>query len=185
MASYQAQGIVLKQTDHQENDQLFTIYTQQLGKVIALGRGTKKINSKLNSHLQPWSVVNLLIAKGKNYDHVAGAVMIKNFSNLRTDLKKIVLASFALEVIDKLTKTEEADDKIFNLLLKYLFVLDTNDFSQVDWQLIKKAFTVKLLTLLGFGPSQNIINDDFKLDDFLTNQLESELKTKRFFSYLS
>jgi recombinational DNA repair protein (RecF pathway) len=111
--------------------------------------------------------------------------MIKNFSKLRTDLKKIVLASFALETIDKLIKIEEADDKIFNLLLKYLFVLDTNDFSQTDWQLIKKAFTIKLLTLLGLGPGQDVINNDVKLDNFLINQLDSELKTKRFFSYLS
>ncbi|MFA6410530.1 MAG: DNA repair protein RecO [Candidatus Buchananbacteria bacterium] len=180
MATYQTYGIILKKTDRGEADQLFSIYTQTHGKILALGRATKKSQSKLNCHLQSFVVVNLMIAFGKSNDHIASAEIFKNFSSLSKDLKKIFLASFGLELIEKLTKLGQPDPKIFSLLARYLWVIDKNNFSDSDWYLIKKTFTLKLLTLLGLEPKADIAANPKKLDWFLKQLLEDELQTEKF-----
>jgi DNA repair protein RecO (recombination protein O) len=185
MATYQTQGIILKKADQGESDQLFSIYTVKKGKVRALGRGTKKIQSKLNSSLQQFSLVNLMIASGKNYDHVAGAQLVKNFSGIKKDLKKVILASFGLEVVDKLTKVDQPDTKIFTLLAKYLEAINDNSFTEEEWQIIKQAFVIKLLTLLGLRPKEDIITNTKKLDNFLKDHLDSELQTEKFLAKIS
>ena len=180
MATYQTHAIILKKTDQGEADQLFNIYTEEKGKVIAVGKGAKKIKSKLNSHLQLFAIVNLMIASGKNYDHIAGASLFKNFSKIKNDLKKIVLASFGVELVEKFTKVGHSDPEIFILLMKFFEVINERELSKKNWQVIKQAFVIKLLTLSGFGPTNDIIFSPEKLDDFLKQHLDSELQTEKF-----
>lgn len=180
VSTYQTHGIILKKTDHAEADQLFSIYTKNKGKVLALGRGTKKIKSKLNSSLQYFAIVNLMIASGKNYDHIAGVEIAGNFFNIKNDLKKIILASFGLELIEQLTKVDQPDEKIFILLSKYFQILDKNSFTNKEWQTIKQAFIIKLLTLLGLGPTTDIATSAKKLDNFLKLHLDYEFQTEKF-----
>jgi len=206
--TYQTQGIILKKTDHNEADQLFSIYTEKKGKILALGKGTKKIQSKLNSSLQHFAIIDLMIAPGKNYDHIAGVNLIKNFSQIKNDLKKIILASFSLELVEKLTKVGMPDSKIFILLIKYLSAINDNSFTphpfrsnrettqlasyrkgagftQEEWRTIKQAFTVELLALLGFGPTADVISDPKKLGNFLKQHLDFELQTEKFLTKIS
>lgn len=180
MSTYYTRGIILKKSDRGEADQIFSIYTQDRGKVVALGRATKKIQSKLNPSLQQFTVLELMIATGKAVDHIAAVKIETNFKNLRQDLKKIILGSFALELTEKLTKTDHSDPKIFSLLAKYLTALDGNEFKDSDWQTIKQAFAVKLLILLGLEPTEDTLADTKKLDIFLNNQLDSQLQTEQF-----
>ena len=172
----------MKKTDFREADRLFTIYTEDKGKILALGRGTKKIQSKLNSSLHYFSIVNLMIAPGKNYDHIAGVYLFNNFKKINDEIKKILLAAFGLELVDKLTRPEAADKKIFTLLSRYFSAINDNSFNDNEWRLIKQAFTVKLLDLLGLNPPEQIAVNYKKLDIFLKNQLDFEIKTERFLS---
>ena len=99
--THQTLGIILRKVDYGESGQLFYLYTQHLGKVEAVARGSKKIKSKLNGHLQFFATINLTIAKGKRFDQLAGAILDNNFTNLKNDFKKIILASFGLELTDE------------------------------------------------------------------------------------
>ncbi|MDD2806948.1 MAG: DNA repair protein RecO [Patescibacteria group bacterium] len=180
MSTYLTKGIILKKSDLREVDQLFSIYTEHHGKVSAIGRGTKKMVSKLNGQLSYFGIIYLMLARGKVYDHVAAAEMVINFSSVTTNLKKIVLASFALELVDKLTKLEEPDSRIFSLLSKYLESINEHDFKDDEWEIIRQAFVVKLLALLGFDPPTQVINQPKKLDHFLHQQLDVQLNSDKF-----
>ncbi len=180
--TYQTQGIILKKIDFREADQLFSIYTENKGKILAIGRGTKKIQSKLNCSLQYFSVLDLMIAPGKNYDHIAGVYLANNYKKIQKQIKKVILASFGLELIEKLTTLGNSDRRIFILLKRYLDAIDSNDFSDREWQLVKNAFSVKFLDLLGLNPPSEIVSNPIKLNIFLKNQLDFELKTERFLS---
>ncbi len=180
MSTFYTQGIILKKTDRGEADQLFSIYTYARGKVVALGRATKKIQSKLNPSLQQYAILNLMIAPGKRYDHIAAVKLDRNFSSLKNNFKKIVLGAFALELVEKFTKPDSPDPKIFLLLQKYFIALNDHDFKDSDWLVIKQAFALKLLTLLGFKPEEVIASDAKKFDQFLQHQLDDKLQTEEF-----
>jgi len=180
MSTYQTKGIILKIADRGEADQLFGIYTAKMGKISALGKGTKKIKSKLNSHLRQFAVINLMVATGKNYDHIAAAEIVKYFSWISNDLKKIIYASFALELVEKMTKDGMADMQIYNLLNNYLAAINEHSYTDKQWLVIKRAFITKFLTILGFAPPANISNDSKKLENFFIIHLEKPLEIEKF-----
>jgi len=66
-------GIILRKQDYRESDRLFVIYTDELGKIEAVAKGVRKIKSKMAGHLELFSIVNLMVAPGKNYYQIAGA----------------------------------------------------------------------------------------------------------------
>ena len=180
MATFQSPGIILKKTDRGEFDQLFNIYCEKKGKIVALGRGTKKIQSKLNGNLQQFGIINLMIANGKNYDHIASAQLVENFSGIKKDFKKIILASFSLELVEKLTKPGQGEPKVFILLKRFLEAVNNNSLSDREWRGVLQAFVTKLLSILGFQPSADVAADIKKLDKFLKKHLDSQLQTEKF-----
>ncbi|OGY45564.1 MAG: DNA repair protein RecO [Candidatus Buchananbacteria bacterium RIFCSPHIGHO2_01_FULL_39_8] len=181
---YQTQGIILKRTDFSETSQLFSIYSSGLGKIEVIGRGTKKIKSKLNSQMQFFAVIDLEIARGKNFDQLTGASVLKNFNNIKINLAKTLLASFGLELVDRLTKPWQDDEKIFNLLFHYFEIVNGSKVESKDYYLkIKDQFIIQLLSFLGYKPTSDVIASSNKLKSFLENQLEVELKTKKAIDY--
>ncbi len=183
--SSRTDGIILKKTDWGEAGQLFSIYTRDFGKVELIGRGTKKIQSKLNSHLQFFAVIDLSFAKGKKIDQLIAVSIVKNFALLKGDLQKIILGLWVLEIVEKMTKTNHPDEKIFLLLQKYLTYLNTTRAESVeDYPALRTVFIIELMTELGYKPPQNIINDSRRLNSFLSQHLEQELEVEKFLSLI-
>jgi DNA repair protein RecO (recombination protein O) len=180
VSTYQTNGIILKISDRGEADQLFSIYSEKKGKVMALGKGTKKIQSKLNGQLQPFSLIYLMIAPGKNHDHIASAERLKNFGSIKADLKKIILASFAVEAVEKMTKLGQPETEIYNLLERFFSALEKEKFDLHKVKRFKKMFMVKFLTSLGLTPPNEIINDGKKLEHFFKEHSEVDLETEKF-----
>ncbi len=180
MSTYFTQALILSQTDRGEADQLFNLYTFSHGKALALARSSRKIKSKLRGHLQMFALLNVMIAPGRGYDHIAGVTIRQRFDSIGRDLKKVVLATHAMELVDTLTKPGVDDPRILQLLLSYFETLDTQSFSAGEWRLILQAFTIKLLSLLGFDPPAEVASDISRLDQFLKHHLEAKLQTETF-----
>jgi DNA repair protein RecO (recombination protein O) len=159
---YKTQGIILRRRDYRENDGLFSIYTRERGKIEAVAKGVKKIKSKMSPHLVYFSSIELMIARGKKFDQIAGATMIKNFSGIKSDLSTIILASFCLEAIDALIKVEHKDERIWKLLNEFLEIFEIKNSKlekspppplvRGDKGGLARAFSLKLLSYLGYTP---------------------------------
>lgn len=146
-------GIILRKQDYRENDRLFVIYTDELGKISAVAKGVRKIKSKMAGHLELFSIVDLMLAPGKIYYQIAGADREKNFLNIKSDLGKTVLGSFCLEILDIFTKNDHPDFKIYEVLSEILEIFD-NAKNKNFFQLyaLSKFFVLKLLSTLGWTP---------------------------------
>lgn len=152
MPLIKTKGIILRKKDYHENDRLFIIFTEDLGKIQAIGRGARKIKSKMAGHLDLLMIVDLMLARGLNFFQIAGATIAQNFSALKEDLEKVNIGCYFLSLVDQLTKLEQKDEKIFKLLMEALTALDhlsingRPDIWQIAWRL-------KLLKLLGYAPA--------------------------------
>lgn len=123
--TYRTTGIILLKRDFREHDRIYTIYTSDCGKIEALGRGTRKIISKLASHLEPPSVVDLLIIQGKVFDHIAGAKRLEEFSTLRSDFSRLLEFARIAGVFDQEVKLEHKDNFLYDLLYKFMMNLNS------------------------------------------------------------
>lgn len=124
-AMFRTTGIVLLKRDFREHDRIYTIYTYDHGKIEALGRGTRKIISKLASHLEPPSVVDLLIVRGKVFDHIAGVERLEEFSTLRSDLARLLEFARIAGIFDHEVKLEHKDNFLYDLLYKFISNLNS------------------------------------------------------------
>ena len=146
---YRTQGIVLEKKDWKEADQFFTIYTKDFGKIRVLGKGIRKISSKLRSGVDVFYFSEIEFIQGRNYKTLVDAVLIDKFKNLRNDLEKMVIVYKILEVFDELIKGQERDERVWNLLLQSL--KDLNDGK--DQKIVYYYFFWNFLSLLGYTPN--------------------------------
>ncbi len=143
------EAIVLARKDFREFDQVISFYTKESGKVELLARGVKKIISKNSAHLEPFSYVQIEVAKGKEISHLTKVIPINFFAKIRQKLDKSLAAGFLASFINKITEVGETDKRLFELYLSWLAFLEKNDnFNFVLFD----AFVVKLFSLLGFYP---------------------------------
>lgn len=142
-------AIVLSEKEFGEADKLFSVYTENFGKIEVLGKGIRKNKAKLKGALQPLNYISLEFVEGKNFLIATDAILEENFEELKKEIKKYRLALYLCQLVDKLVKGEERDAKIWQLLLETLNELKLTDNKN---ELIIRYFEWNLLSLLGFEP---------------------------------
>lgn len=113
---YRTQGFVLKKEDVREADHLFSVYTEDFGKLEILGKAIRKIKSKLRAGTDLFYLSEIEFIQGKNYKTLTDAITINKFAEIRKNLDKLEIVSQITEAADNLIKGEEKDDKIWGLL---------------------------------------------------------------------
>jgi len=149
---YRSQGIILKKEDRGEADQLFTVYTKDFGKLKVLGKGIKKISSKLRAGMEIFYLSEIEFIQGKRYKTLTDAIPIEKFKNLRKDLKSLVIAYKISEDLDNFVRGEEPDEKIWQLIIEVFEKLNNLSFIINHLSLLYYYFFWNLISILGYKP---------------------------------
>jgi len=149
---YRTQGLFLKKEDREEADQLFTIYTKDFGKLEVLGRAIRKITSKLRAGTEIFYLSEIEFIQGKTYKTLTDAISIEKFENLRKSLVRLKIAYKISEVFDNLVRGQEADEKIWRLLLEVIKILNKPEISNWKLRIVYYYFFWNLFSLLGYKP---------------------------------
>lgn len=155
MATYMTSGFVLNAKPWRERDRLYTILTEHEGKVEVIAAGSRKLSSKLAPHLAPFGEVEVMVARGKQLDRLAGANVRELYLRPPYQLSTAVLGSALLEVADVLTRVGEPEPKLHQLLGKYLRQLAALPIEAAAWRpaarwLLTK-YMVEVLRLVGLA----------------------------------
>lgn len=142
------EAIVLRHNDWGEADRLLGIYTREMGKLRAIAKGVRKPRSRKAGHLEPFTRVSLLLAKGRDLWIVTQAEAVNAHLNLRQDLLRVGYASYAVELLDRFTYEEGENPVLYRLLSDTLARLD----SQAEPLVTIHYYEIRLLDLLGFRP---------------------------------
>ena len=149
---YRTRGIFLRKADLREADQLFTVYTEDFGKIKVLGRAIRKINSKLRGGAGLFYLSEIEFIQGKTHKTLTDAILIDKFSDIRKDLGKLRIIYQIAAIIDKLVIKEEKDANIWELLSEVSRKLDSHTLVASSYWLIYYYFFWHLISLLGYHP---------------------------------
>lgn len=150
--SYRAQGVVLRHVEVGEADRILSFYTLEYGKLQAIAKGIRKMRSRKAGHLEPFSRVELMLAKGRNLDVISQAEAQSTYENLRADLKLIAYAAYIVELLDRFTYEEGENRPLYNLLVNTLSRLDECSPAQT----VVHYYEIHLMDLLGFKPQLQV-----------------------------
>ncbi len=113
-------GIVLQRTNYGEADRIVTLLTRDLGKVRVMAKGVRKSTSKLAGGIEPFSVSDISIVKGKgDIDILTSSRLQKHYGNIISSLERLDFAYECLKTINKITET--VNDISFFQLCVHLF----------------------------------------------------------------
>ena len=113
---YRTLAFLLKKESFGEADEILTFYTKEFGKLKVLAKGIKKMKSKLRSAIDLFYLSEIEFVQGKIHKTLTDAVLIKKFKKIRKSLVKLKIANSISEILDRLIKGEEKDEKVWNLL---------------------------------------------------------------------
>ncbi len=144
---YRTEALIIRRQDIGEADRLLVIATPH-GKQRVITRSARKTSSRLAGHTELFTHATLMLAIGRTFAIVTQSQVIHSFPGLRTDLPRLGLAYYAVELYDTFTQEEEPDPHLFQLLLQTFSALDTS----VNPHLVLRMYELRLLHNMGYRP---------------------------------
>lgn len=144
---------------------------QDGSQVRAVAKGARKPSSTFSSRLELFSNVSILLAKGKNLDIVREAKLINPFMGIRSDVEKMVCASPAMELIEKVTLQNHVNESLYPMTLNFLSEVESMNNSYY-LKALCAAHLIKTCSIIGFRPSLVncvVCNDD--ISELLKNDV--------------
>ncbi len=145
---FRTDAIVLRRADLGEADRVLTLFTPKQGKLRAVAKGVRRPGSRKAGHLEPFTLVNLLLARGRELDIITQAEAVQTFPQVRADLLRLSLAAYVAELTDRFGIQEADSLGLFQLTAVTLDRLDREALPDVAL----RYFQVRLLDLAGFRP---------------------------------
>lgn len=146
--SFRLEAVVLRHKDWGEADRLLWLYSLEVGKVRVTAKGVRKPGSRKAGHLEPFTRVSLLLARGRDLPLVTQAETIDAFLPLRDNLVRTTYAAYIVELLDRFTFEEEENRALYRLLADTLARLCQLE----DFDLLIRYYEIRLLDLVGFRP---------------------------------
>ena len=145
MRTFKTEGFVIRRRNSGDADRILTIFSKHYGKMQAKAPGVRKITSKRSPHIEllNLSVFTLYKSSRSSLPMVTEASTLKNFSDLKGDLKKIGFSFYICELLNNLCAENQENNKVFSLLKNTLVNLE--NFSSYD--LLLDEFEERLLAL--------------------------------------
>lgn len=145
-------AVVMGGEDWREHDRRLLFYTHERGKLTALARGVRKIESKLAAHLEPFTTTEVFFVEGYRGLIVAGSVVEEPRLTLRSDLDRLTTAGRIVYITDAMTPLESRDERIFDILDSTLTLIDKSELRPHGQNLLIHLYAWKLLSLSGYHP---------------------------------
>jgi DNA repair protein RecO (recombination protein O) len=142
------EAIVLRHSDWGEADRLLVIYSREYGKLRVVAKGARRLHSRKAGHLEPFTRVSLLLARGRDLWIVTQAETVDPYLPLREDLTLMAVAAYVVELLDRFTYDEGANMTLYRLVSETLARLAKRE--HVFWPL--RYYDLHLLDLVGFRP---------------------------------
>jgi DNA repair protein RecO (recombination protein O) len=146
--SQSLEAVVLRRTDWGEADRLLVLYTREQGKLRAIAKGVRKMRSRKAGHLEPFTHVKMLLARGRDIGIITQAEAIDLNQTLREDIMLASCASYVVELLDRFTAEEGPNRALFRLLLESLDRLGSGS----STSLVLRYYEMRLLDLAGYRP---------------------------------
>ena len=153
--SYKTEAIVLRSLRFGEADRVLHLYTLDRGGVGAVAKGIRRTKSRFGGRLEPLSHVELVLHEGRGeLQTITGVQLLRSHSAARDRHYRLSVGFVGLEAMLRLFPEQEANERAFGALARFLDLLD--EVEPVDTRPaldpLVLAFQLKLLWLAGYLP---------------------------------
>ncbi len=167
------EGMVLKRFKQGESDDVTIIYTRELGKVMVNSKSTRKMESRLRTALELFSLNKYHLVKSKKdskYFRLIQAEPVKMFESIRMSLRKIGFAYLVVELLHKFTELEDPHSDMFDIAKGIMELVESGKYSNVEN--IESYFKLRVLKMAGFDIN---VDDNYLKENHVTKEMKNLL----------
>jgi len=152
MSGYTTPALVLKRIDYGDHDLIISLFTLDRGKVSVIAKAAKKSVKRFGGILELFTALEAVIqpGRGKGLPVLQEAVLLKPFTNIRSDVIKTAYASYWSELVNTWMEEYDRQDMIFRLLSQVLEELDQGGFGNHALSIL---FQIRFMALSGLAPN--------------------------------
>jgi DNA repair protein RecO (recombination protein O) len=153
--AYRTEAVVLRSIRLGEADRVLHLYTEAHGRVGAVAKGARKTMSRFGARLEPLSHVELVLHRGRGeLQTVTSAQLVRSHREAREDYYRFSVGMIGAEAMLRLFSEEEANERAFSALTRFLDLLDVAPHvaDRPTLDPLGLAFQLKLLWLAGYLP---------------------------------
>ena len=154
MASEKTDGIVLRVVDFSETSCIVTWMTRDFGKITTMAKGARRPKSSFEAAIDVLAICRLVFLHKTSgaMSLLTEAKLERRFRSSATNLKRLYAGYYIIELLNILTDEGDSNPELFELAIKTIQLIDSNQIQDGDVNLALLRFEVKTLNLLGHQP---------------------------------
>jgi DNA repair protein RecO (recombination protein O) len=151
--TFKTEAVVLRSIRYGEADRILHLYSREYGRIGAIAKGARKPKTRFGGRLEPFFRLALVLHRGRGELHtVTSAETVDGYSKLRSSGRAIRAAGDACGAVLKLLDGSEPNHPAYNLLCRYLSLVDADPEGRVAGAPGMVTFRLKLALAAGFAP---------------------------------
>lgn len=147
------EAVVLRSIRYGEADRILHLYSPARGRFGAIAKGARKPKSRFGGRLEPFFRLDLVLHEGRgDLLTVTNVSTIEGYPRLRSSGPAITAGARACDAALRLLDSAEANTPAYNLLCRYLALLDEPGQPRAVSLEVALSFRLKLALVAGFAP---------------------------------
>ncbi|MBI2195096.1 MAG: DNA repair protein RecO [Planctomycetes bacterium] len=150
MAIPKTEAVILDRMDYSNTSLIVTCYTQHFGRLSILAKGARRPRSPFQGTLDLLNHNELVFYRHtrSSLHTLSESTVLEGFPGIRGDLPRTYAATYLAELVREMTRDEEAQPEIFDLLVVALRELSAG----LSVHRVLFQFEIQLLNLTGYLP---------------------------------
>jgi len=165
---YHTEGIILGSRDHGEAGKYYSIFTRDLGMIMASAQGVRKMSSKLRYVLQDFSYLKIDLVAGKNIFRLTNASKTNTLENICKNSGTFEVFANIARLLKRLLAGVEPNETLFLDLIHGFSILEKSQ-TRDDLRNIEAVIVLRILNNLGY------IGENDILENFIKSPFEADL----------
>jgi DNA repair protein RecO (recombination protein O) len=151
--TFKTEAVVLRSIRYGEADRILHLYSREYGRIGAIAKGARKPKTRFGGRLEPFFRLSLVLHRSRGDLHtVTAAETLDGYPDLRSSGRGIAAASDACGAVLRLLDGAEPNPPAYNLLCRYLSLVDADPDGLVAGPSGMVTFRLKLALAAGFAP---------------------------------
>jgi DNA repair protein RecO (recombination protein O) len=147
------EAVVLRSIRYGEADRILHLYSAARGRMGAIAKGARRPRSRFGGRLEPFFRLDLLLHEGRGeLLTVTNVSTVDGYPRLRSSAAALDAGARACDAVLRLLDTAEPNRPAYNLLCRYLSMLDGAGRERAAGLGTALAFRLKLALAAGFAP---------------------------------
>jgi DNA repair protein RecO (recombination protein O) len=147
------EAIVLRSIRYGEADRILHLYSKTRGRIGAIAKGARKPKSRFGGRLEPFFRLDLILHEGRSdLMTVTNVATVDGYPRLRSSGPALTAGARACDAFLRLLDSAEPNLPAYNLLCRYLALLDDSEQPRAASLEVALSFRLKLALVAGFSP---------------------------------